>query len=259
MREQLENDETQRRVGRTAWVAAWAALVVGQLHALSRFATADGREDLEYPLTAAWAIPASGLLRPLLDWAHPNLVYLHYGKVWAGVFAAFTLAAWVVYRRRRPSGVEKWAWRLALLGYTVATIGVFVSYWTQWTPTYSEPWFTLGWYLDVPGLILTLLGSTILGVTLLARGFRPVLPALLLALALPLAIGILQVTSLGNASLPVAFAFGLLGRRIGRTRAAAGGPESSGAGRKAYTPAPARKAVAEPDSDTASSASRKTA
>jgi hypothetical protein len=34
---------------------------------------------------------------------------------------------------------------------------------------------------------------------------------------IPLALGILQVTSLGSAALPVMFAFGLLGRRIART------------------------------------------
>jgi hypothetical protein len=43
--------------------------------------------------------------------------------------------------------------------------------------------------------------STVLGVTLLVKRFRPTLPAVLLALALhvPLAFAILQVTSMGNA------------------------------------------------------------
>ena len=40
---------------------------------------------------------------------------------------------------------------------------------------------------------------------------------MLLALIIPLAFGIVQVTSLGSAVLPVMFAFGLLGRRIART------------------------------------------
>lgn len=212
--EQLDTDKTRRQIGWVAWIMAWTGLVVGQLHALSRFATADGREDLEYPLTAAWAIPADDMLRPLLNWAHPNLVYLHYGKIWFPILASFTLCAWVVYRRRRPVGFETWAWRLALAGYALATVGVFLSYWTQWTPTYTEPWFTVGWYLDIPGLFLTLAGSSILGLTLLARRFRPVLPAVLLTLSIPLAVGIIQITSLGNVLLPIAFAFGLLGLRI---------------------------------------------
>ena len=41
--------EHQRLIGRCAWVAAWVGLVVGQLHALSRFATAEGAEDLALP------------------------------------------------------------------------------------------------------------------------------------------------------------------------------------------------------------------
>jgi hypothetical protein len=58
----------QRLIDRCAWVAAWVGLVVGQLHALSRHATAEGVEDLELPATAAWgragregAVAAAGL------------------------------------------------------------------------------------------------------------------------------------------------------------------------------------------------------
>ena len=53
-----------------------------------------------------------------------------------------------------------------------ATVAVLVSYWTQWTHTTSllDPAFL---FLDIPGLLLTVLGSTILGITLLRRGFRP--------------------------------------------------------------------------------------
>jgi hypothetical protein len=53
--------------------------------------------------------------------------------------------------------------------------------------------------------------------TLLAKRFRPASAALLLALIIPLALGILQTTSMGSAALPVMFAFGILGRRIART------------------------------------------
>jgi hypothetical protein len=47
--------EHQRLIGRCACVAAWVGLVVGQLHALARFATVEGVEDLALPATAAWA------------------------------------------------------------------------------------------------------------------------------------------------------------------------------------------------------------
>lgn len=220
----FESEKNQRRVGRFAWVMAWVGLVVGQLHALARFATADGREDLGRSLTAAWAKPASELLAPLLTWAGPDLVYVTYGKVWLPVFVAFTLCAYAVYRRRQPGGFEKAVWRFTLTGYGVACVAVLLEYWTQWTGNYSGDGiegmlFSLGWVVTVPALLLTMVGSTALGITLLVKRFRPALPAVLLAAMIPLALAVVQVTSLGSAALPVMFAFAVLGRRIARTSA----------------------------------------
>jgi hypothetical protein len=62
--------------------------------------------------------------------------------------------------------------------------------------------------------MLMMLVSTALGVTLLARRFRPVLPAVLLALFIPCALVVVEVTSLGSVALPVMFAFGILGRHL---------------------------------------------
>ena len=232
-------NEHDREIGRFAWVMAWVGLVVGQLHALARFRTEDGKEDLELPLTAAWAEPADDLLAPLLGWADPAVVYVTYGKIWFPVFLAFTLCALVVYRRRRPTGFEKWSWRLAIGVYAAACVGVFLDYWTQWTGSYNGDGveallFTIGTWITFPALLLMLLTTTLLGATLLIKRFRPVLPALLLALMIPLAIGITMVTSLGSAALPVMFAFGILGRRIARAEATAPGVGES------LEPAPAR-------------------
>jgi hypothetical protein len=215
----LESAQSQRRIGRFAWIMAWVGLIVGQLHALARFATEDGKEDLELPFTAAWAEPTADLLRPLLSWANPDIVYITYGKIWFPIFGAITLCALVVYRRRQPVRVEKWAWRFAITAYALASVGVFLDYWTQWTGNYNGDGiegalFTLAWFVTLPSLLVFLLSSTLLGVTLLVKRFRPTLPALLLALVIPLAFGILQVTSMGSAALPVMFAFGILGRRI---------------------------------------------
>ncbi|HET7736926.1 MAG TPA: hypothetical protein VFK52_13185 [Nocardioidaceae bacterium] len=215
----------EQRIGRYAWVMAWVGLVVGQLHALSRFRTEDGKEDLELPLTAAWAEPADKLLSPLLSWADPDVVYVTYGKIWLPVFLAFTLCAVVVYRRRQPLGFEKWAWRLAIGAYGLACVAVGLEYWTQWTGNYEgdgieATLFTVAFAVIIPGLLGTLVFSTVLGITLLAKRFRPALPAVLLAAMIPLAFGIMSVTSMGSAALPVMFAFGLLGRRIADERGA---------------------------------------
>lgn len=217
--ERLDDPATAGRVGRYAWAMAWVGLVVGQLHALARFATADGRADLELPLTRAWAEPAAELFAPLLEWGDEDLVYVTYGKVWFPVFVGFTLAAFAVHRRRSAArslgGLERWTWRVVLAGYVAACVGVFLDYWTQWSGEYNVL-FEVGWVVTLPAFLLTVVGSTVLGATLLVRGFRPWFPALLLAGTFPLAfLVILQVTSMGSAALPIMFAFGLLGRRLG--------------------------------------------
>lgn len=211
----FESRQARRRIGRFAWVMAWVGLVLGQLHALARFSVPEHAEDLEYPLTAAWAVPAMDALRPLLDWGDPDLVYVTYGKIWLPVFVAYTLCAFVVRRGREPATFEKWAWRVALTGYSLECLAVLLDYWTQWTGDYNRL-FAVGWFVTVPALLLATLGSTLLGLALLLARFRPVLPALLLLANLPLALGIVQVTSLGSSALPVMFAFGILGRRLGR-------------------------------------------
>lgn len=222
----FESVEWQRRIGRFAWVMAWVGLVVGQLHALARFATEDGKTDLELPLTAAWAEPAADLLHPLLGWANPDIVYVTYGKIWLPVMLAYTLCAFVVYRRRRPSRVEKWIWRIVLTGYALGCVAVFLDYWTQWTGDYNgdgieATLFGLAWLVTLPSLLLILLGSTALGISLLSKRLRPILPAVLLTLMIPLSLGIVQITSMGSMALPVMFAFGILGRRIARAESPA--------------------------------------
>jgi hypothetical protein len=210
----FESSSSQHTVGRLAWTAAWVGLVVGQLHALARHNTADGAGDLSNPLTRFWSDPARSALRPLLDWADVDTVYLTYGKIWLPVFAAFTACAFVVRRRRSPVGFERWAWRVALTGYVGACIGVLLDYYTQWTSYLPDAVAVPMFIVTVVAMLLTLVGSTLLGIALLRRGGTAKTPAWLLALTIPLAFGALQFTSMGSAALPVMFAFGLLGRRI---------------------------------------------
>src|SRR3954465_15371166 len=127
---------SERTIGRLAWVMAWVGLVVGQFHAMARHNTADGKEDLQLWATRVWSDPARAFFKPVLEWADPDAVYLTYGKIWLPVFAAFTLCAFAVRRRRHPVGFETWAWRIALTGYVLACVGVFCDYWTQWA-TYN--------------------------------------------------------------------------------------------------------------------------
>ena len=203
----------QRRIGRFAWAMAWFGLVAGQFHAMARHQTADGMSDLDSSTTSFWSDPARDLFQPLLDWGDPDVVYVTWGKIWLPVFLAFTLCAFVVRRRRQPVGFEKWAWRIALTGYVGACASVAAEYWSQWTSV--DQGIVDGVFLiTVPFLLLTMVGSTLLGIALLRRGMRPALPAWLLTLAIPSLLVISEVTSLGNVALPIMFAFGILGRRI---------------------------------------------
>jgi hypothetical protein len=190
---------------------------MGQLHALARHQTVDGRSDLDLWATRVWAEPAGRALRPLLDWGTPDLVYVTYGKVWLPVFLAFTLCAFVVQRRRRPVGFEKWAWRIALTGYVWACAGVFGDYWTQWT-SHANPLLDVAFAAGLPGLLLTVFGSSLLGIALLRNRFEPRVSAWLLTITFPFLFVITMVTSLGSLALPIMFGFGIVGRRLARER-----------------------------------------
>lgn len=213
------NPTTEQLVSRLALPTAVFATVVGQLHALARHATDDGAEDLEYPLTRAWAVPAAKALRPLLDWADADTVYVTYGKIWFPVFAIFTAAAFVVYRHRRPRGFEKWAFRVALAGYVLATGGVLATY---YTPFLDEAFL----FLDLPGLALSAFGGTALGIAFLKNRFRPVITSLLLIGFIPLFFAITEVTSMGSAILPLSFGWAFAVRRTAAPEPAT--PDSSG-------------------------------
>lgn len=211
----FESTESRRQVGRFAWALAWFGLVIGQLHALSRHATEDGKSDLEIAATRFWAEPAANLLSPLLDWASADAVYVTYGKLWLPVFVAFTLCAFAVRRTRTPYGAEKWAWRIALTGYVAACLAVAAEYWTMWTGI-NDPVLEGVFIATIPAMLLTVIGSTFLGIVLIRRGVG--LPAWILAATFPGLIVIPQFTSLGNIVLPIAFAFGLMGRRLAADR-----------------------------------------
>lgn len=206
----FESTDTQDRLTRGAWLVALATLVIGQLHALARHATEDGRSDLDLPLTALWAEPAARALEPLLGWAGRDTVYLTYGKWWLPAMAVTVAAGVMVMRLRAPYGVERWGWRLMLVGFSLLAVGTGIFYWGQWT-SYNAIG-DVGLWVQIPGALLGFVGATVLGVGLLRRGARPRLAAVLLLLAVPGLFAITMVTSLGNTGLPIMFAVALLAR-----------------------------------------------
>lgn len=202
----MDTTSATRILGRTAFASACAGTVLGPLHALSRYATADGQGDLENPLVRTWAEPAARLVQPLLDWSDAHTVYVTYGKLWLFVLAAATAAAFLVRRHRTPTGLELWGWRIALPGYVLATVSVAGEYWTPWL---DESFVVLA----IPGMLISVAGSTVLGIALLRRRFRPRTTSWLLALWLPAVVLLSTVMSLGAAVLPMAWAWALAARR----------------------------------------------
>ena len=188
---------TARRVSVFTWGMAVFATVAGQLHALSRINSHPG--DLDEGLTRVWAVPAMDAVRPLLDWGDPTFVYWTYGKIWLPIFLTMLVAAWIVYRRRRPLGAERLAWRILLAAYAVATISVAGDYYTPWTDVF----FVIGL---VPMLVIGLVGVW-LGVLMLRRGFRPRVTPWALILFIPGFFAITEVTSMGSVILPSLWAW----------------------------------------------------
>jgi hypothetical protein len=201
----MDSTRTRTVAGRAAFAAACIGTVLAPVHALARFATADGAQDLDSAVTRAWAEPAARTLRPLLAWAEPDTVYLTYGKVWPPLLAAVTVFAFVVRRDRTPTGVERWGWWIALPGYVLATASVLGDYWTPWI---DESFAFLG----IPGMLVSLVGSAVLGAALLRRGFRPRVTGRLLVTWPITLVALSAVIALGAALLPLLWAWGLAGR-----------------------------------------------
>jgi len=189
---------TARRLSVFTWGMAVFATVAGQLHALSRINSHPG--DLEEGVPGVWTtLLESDAVRPLLDWSDPYFVYWTYGKIWLPIFLTLTVAAWVVYRRRRPLGAERLAWRIQLVAYAVATISVTGDYYTPWT----ELFFAIGL---VPMLVIGLVGVW-LGILMLRHGFRPRVTPWALILFIPGFFAITEVTSMGSVILPTLWAW----------------------------------------------------
>lgn len=206
--------KTARRISIAAWVMAAVGTVVGQVHALAR-AQAHPHDFEESALLRAWGEPALRLLRPLLDWSDPWTVYVTYGKIWFPVCLAFTAAAWLVYRRRNPVGVERRLWQLALVAYVVMTVSVFGDYYTPW-------WMDQMFLLGIAAMLIIGIGGIPLGIVMLRNGFRPRTTPILIMLFIPFLFVITTVTSLGSGLLPLMWGWAIAAHAIATSAGSVG-------------------------------------
>lgn len=215
----LSSTTTARWISITAWAMAVVATVGGQLHAVAR-ALAHPDDWAEGPLARAWGEPTSEALRPLFDWSDPQTVYITYGKLWTPVCVAFTLAAVLVYRRRRPRGVERRLWQVTLVGYVLMTVSVIGDY---FTPQWMDVMFAVG----LLAMLVIGISGIVFGIVLLRNGFRPRWTALLVMSFLPGVFVITEVTSLGSALLPLVWGWAIAAHHVAAGRPVAQ-PASSG-------------------------------
>jgi hypothetical protein len=213
------SDRGIRLAGLYAAIAAVAAVIIAPLLALSYFATEEGAEELEIDTVSAWAEPARDLLGGLLTWASPERVYATYVQAFAVLFPAVFLCALAVRARRSRRGrTERWGWRIALVGYGLASVGLVAAFIILIAGSIAGDALNVVFLaLLFPGMAISVIGSTVLGIALLRARYTPSLTPWLLTLALPSMLvvpAVLGHNSLGM--LPVVVAWGVTGLRLWR-------------------------------------------
>jgi hypothetical protein len=213
------SDRVRRVIGLYAVVAAAVGVVLAPLLALSYFATSEGVEELEMGTVSAWAAPGRDVAGGLLTWASPDRVYSTYVQGFALLFVGVFLCALAVRSRREPAGGnERWGWRIALTGYALAAVGVLGVSFGLITGDAANPVVDIAFMAFLfPGMLISVIGSTVLGIAFLRAGYRPRLTAWLLTLAFPL--GVALSTFVGHNSiglLPLMIAWAATGLRLWR-------------------------------------------
>jgi hypothetical protein len=206
------SDRSNRIVGYYAVGAALAAALISPLLALAYFGTPDGAGSLDQGTVAAWADPTRAHLGGLLTWASPDRVYATYGQALGLLFPAVLLCARSV-RATRPAAqgrLERWGWRTALLGYAIAALSLAIVSLMEIALNPNSDAVN-GVFLAgmLPGMLLSVVGSNMLGIALVRARYVPRATAWLLALSIPLMIagsGVLGHNSLGVIPLFAAWA-----------------------------------------------------
>lgn len=183
-------DPIVRRLSWATLAATPLMLVASPLLALAYHATSDGAPSGEAAVVQAWAVPVREAIRPLLEFADADTVYRFYTA--AVMVAAVGLVSGVLALRRAHRAVMRRGGRvclgLAAAGYSLMLAGTAVA---SLTPATDLAFIAL----LVPGMLLTLVGSTAVGVWMLYRRAGPVASRVLLAAAIP---GFVVISTVGG-------------------------------------------------------------
>jgi hypothetical protein len=215
----LDSQARKRFVDLYPTVAAAIAVVAAPLLALSYFAIPDGAGELKTGTVSAWADPARNAAGRLLTFASHDRVYATYTQLFALLFPAVLLVAWLSWRQRRAAATraERWTWRVVLTGYLLIGVGlVAVSFVLIAASPSSAATNDVFLPFIAPGILLATIGSSVLGIMLLRDGFRPRVASWLLALGFPLwIVGSDVVGHNGVGLVPLFVAWAAASHRVG--------------------------------------------
>jgi hypothetical protein len=166
--------------GLAALLGGILGIVIPPFLSVAWFATKGGAESSEHPLVAVWVEPFSHAFGPLLGFAPPYVVYLTYGKIFLLKTLGFLvgLLALHAWQAPRAGGLEKWGFRVALVGTVLLMVGLIGAFWvgTIWVGAVGFSYFAF----VVPAYLLMVVGWTLFGIGTLRAEVAPRLGAWLL-------------------------------------------------------------------------------
>jgi hypothetical protein len=177
-----------------------------------------GADSLAAPWVAAWYEPFARVFDPLLTFASPYDVYTTFGKFSILVVLGYLAGVLALHSRQSAHAgrLEKWGFRVLLIGTALGTVGAFGEYYTP----YIDFSFLA---FSTPGFFLLMFGSPLFGIGTLRARMTPRLGGWLLTIGgFPgIILMTLLVGHLSGGLLLLDFAWVVLGYSLWRQR---GGP-----------------------------------
>lgn len=133
------------------------------------FATAYFLAFPDYDVPPFWLAFLEPRLDPVLSFAPADEVYETYGRIYNLAYLLFLPAAFAMHRLHRNSAsrLEKRGFAVLVAGLIATFVGVAGDYWAN----------GIGFLLEVLGLLVSMIGSTVYGIALLRIGLGPRLVA----------------------------------------------------------------------------------
>jgi hypothetical protein len=128
-----------------------------------------------------WLPAVRSSFDPLLTFASPVAVYTTYGRVFEFVYLLILpgVVGLHALQRQANNGFEKWGCGILIIGLVMSFIGVAGDYWADGA----------GWGIELLGLLVLLIGTTLFGITSVRAKRIPPWSAGLLIVAGPVALG----------------------------------------------------------------------